>query len=147
MSGDNYTIQELGGAELARHYPDQGVLPDSNWYNAIVRLEPQVAGFVTWLRSFQYCSGFMAVLSASSEGLRIVVLADQFTLFIPWTETIVSSERGQAATIVHLKTAAVPSLTLLINVSDAAADDLFQKVVEPLPRREPARRLFWRAAD
>jgi hypothetical protein len=146
MSGDSYSIQELGGAELARHYPDQGLLPDSNWYNAIVRTEPQVKGFLSWLGSLKHCKNFLAVLSASADGLRILVIADEFTIFIPWSQATVSAKRGWPATIVSLRTAAVPELTLRLHLDDAAADDLFQKVVSALPCRGPPRRMFWWSA-
>src|SRR6202011_1507771 len=103
--------------------------------------------FLSWLRSFKHCNRFMAILSASADGLRILVSADEFAVFIPWTEATVSAERGWPATIVSLRTAAVPLLTLVFTLDDAAADDLFQGIVAPLPRREPPRRLAWWAAS
>ncbi len=148
MSGDYYSIQELGGAELARHYPDRGLIPDSNWYNAVLNVEPTGNGLRGWLRALSIgTQAFGAMLSANGEGLRVLVSLDQFAVFIPWAEAAVSAERGWPATVVRLEAAAVPSLALVFHLDDAAADDLLRGVVEPLPRRHPPRRLAgWVAA-
>jgi len=93
MSGERYSIQDLGGTELARHYPDRGLIADSNWYNAVLRAEPEAGGVVSWLRSLKHCKGFWAVLSANAEGLRVLVASDQFVVFNPWGEATVSAAR------------------------------------------------------
>ena len=144
MSGD-YCIQDLGGKELALHYPDQGLILNSDRYYCLVQTELKVEGVLSWLRSFEHCNSFRAMLSGSTEGLRIEVTADQFAIFIPWPEATVAAERGRPATIVRLNTEAVPSLTLIIHLDDEAADDLFRQVVPPLPRRDPPQKLFWLA--
>jgi hypothetical protein len=147
MSGENYSIQELGGAELARHYPDRGLLPDSNWYNSVIHTKPKVEGLLSWLRSFEHCNGFMGILSARADGLRILVSTDQFAIFVPWTAATVSAERGWPVTVVRLRTAAVASLTLEFHLDDDAADDLFKGIIPALPHRDPPRRLAWWLAD
>jgi hypothetical protein len=148
MSSDYYSIQEIGGAELAQHYPDRGLLSESNWHNAVLHIEPQSEGLVMWLRSISIKSnGFMAVMSANTNGLRILVSLYEFAIFIPWTEAIVSAERAWPATVVRVRTTAVPSLTLVIDLDDSAADDLFGHAVQPLPRRDPPRRLAWWLAE
>ena len=140
---ERYTIQELGGAELARHYPDKGPLLDSNWYNGIARTKTLETGFLGWLKSLKHACGFWAVLSADPDGFRMVVASDEFAIFIPWSEATVSALRDSPATVVCLRTAAVPSLELVISLDDVAADDLFQKVIVALPRRNPPLRLLW----
>ena len=143
MSDRHYRIQELGGAELALHYPDKGLLPDSGSYNSIVQTEPQVDGFLSWLRSFKHSNSFVGVLCARTDGLRIFIAVDDFAVFIPWAEATASAERGWLATTVRVKTSAVPSLTLVFNLDDDAADDLFRSAIPALPRRAPHRRLWW----
>jgi hypothetical protein len=32
MSGDYHSIQQAGGAELTEHYPDRGLISESNWF-------------------------------------------------------------------------------------------------------------------
>jgi hypothetical protein len=145
---DYDSIQEVGGADLARHYPDRGLIPDSNWYNAALKVETTIEGWRGWLKSLSLGNqAFLAVLSANTDGLRIRVSLYDFAIFIPWAEATVSAERGWAATVVRLKTAAVPSLALVFHVDDPAADDLLWDVVEPLPQRDPPRRLAWWAAE
>jgi hypothetical protein len=34
---DYYSFQEVGGAELSRHYPDRGLIPDSDYHKAILK--------------------------------------------------------------------------------------------------------------
>ena len=143
MSGDRYSIQDLGGAELARRYPDGGALPDATTYAGILQTDPEVRGVLSWLLSFKHCNSFRAVLSADAEGLRVLVPDDGFAAFIPWGDASVSAERGSPATVVHLKAAGLSSLTLVFNLDDDAADDLFRGVVPRLPRRHPPRRLAW----
>jgi hypothetical protein len=143
MSDGNYTIQDLGGNELARHYPDRGALPDADRYTSILQTDPEVNGFLGWLGSFKHCNSFWAVLSGNAEGLRVQVAADEFAIFIPWSEITASALRGSPATIVRLKTAALPSLDLVFHLDDEAADTLFQSVIPPLPRRDPPRRIAW----
>jgi hypothetical protein len=141
---DYASIQELGGSELARHYPDRGQIHDSNWYNAILVIETQTEGFLDWLRRLGTANNsFLAVLSADAEGLRIVVSLDHFAIYIPWEAARVSAERSQPATVVRLVTAAIPALTLVTHVDDDAADQLFRATMPPLARRDPPRRLFW----
>jgi hypothetical protein len=145
---DYHSIQELGGAALARHYPDRGLIPESNWYNAILKVETTAAGWRGWLEWLvRGNQAFGAVLSANAEGLRILVLLDHFTIFIPWSDAAVDAERGWPATVVRLRTAAVPSLDLVFHLDDAAADDLFREVVPPLPPRQPPRQLAWWLAE
>jgi hypothetical protein len=38
---DYYSIQEVGGAELARHYPDRGVIPDFEYHKAVLAPLPR----------------------------------------------------------------------------------------------------------
>jgi hypothetical protein len=143
MSGERYTIQELGGAELAAHYPDRGPPAETNSYNSVLQTDPKVEGILGWLASFRYCTSFAAVLSANAVGLRILVTMDDFAVFIPWEESEVSAERSWPATTVHLKTTALPKLTLVFTLDDEAADDLFRQVIPPLEQRDPPRALWW----
>jgi hypothetical protein len=144
----DHSIQEIGGAELARHYPDRGLIPDSNWYNAILHVERKAAGWVSWLHSLEVGSqAFGAVLSRNLDGVRVLISFWEFAIFIPWTEATVVAERSWAATLLRVKTAAVPSMVLVFNLDDAAADDLLRGVVEALPQRVPPRRLAWWLAE
>jgi hypothetical protein len=146
MSYDS--IQEMGGTDLVRHYPDRGLIPESNWYNAVLKGETKAGGWRDWLEALARGNqAFSAVVSANAEGLRVLVLLDRFAIFIPWSEASVSAERSWPATIVRVRTAAVPSLALVFHLDDGAADDLFREVVEPLPRRDPPRRLNWCSAQ
>jgi hypothetical protein len=138
-----YSIQDLGGVELAKHYPDRGLLPDSNWYSAILQTDPRTEGFLGWLASFKHCNNFWSVLSTSDDGLRVLVASDAFAIFVPWSEVTVSAQRSAPATVVRLTTAAMPSLDLVFHMDDAAADNLFRGVIPPLPRREPPRHMLW----
>jgi hypothetical protein len=138
------SFREAGGLELARHYPDRGQISDSHWYKALVQVEIEADGVGRWLRSLSvWNQSFSAVLSADADGFRILMTLEQYAATLPWSEATVFAERGEPATVVRLRTAAVPWLTLVIHLDDAAADDLFRDVVEPLPRRDPPRRLFW----
>ena len=139
---DYYSIQEVGGAELARHYPDRGVISDSNWYNAVLKVKTRVEGWWGWLRHLGNQT-YGAVLSANSEGLRVLVALDNFTAFLPWSELSVSGERTLPATIIRLSPAAVPSLTLVCHLDDEAADDLLRHTGVQLHPRIPPRRLGW----
>ena len=141
MGGERYSIQDLGGDELARHYPDRGPLAESNWYNAVVQTAPRVDGFGSWLRGLRHVNSFLAVLSANTEGLRLVVPADEFATFIPWAEAAVAAERGRPATAVRVQPSATPALALELHLDDDAADDLFRAVLPALPRRDPPRTL------
>jgi hypothetical protein len=140
--GDFYTIREVGGSELERHYPDRGLIGNSNWYNAILIVDRKAGSFLGWLVA-PGPQSFGVVLSANAEGLRVLVSREQFAIFIPWSQAAVSAMRSLPATVVNLQTAAVPSLGLKLHLDDAAADDLFRDVVPPLPQRDPAGRLFW----
>ncbi len=143
MSTDYFDLREIGGAELLEHYPDRGLIPDSSWYNAILKIETDANGLLGKLRSFEIATqGFMAVLSANADGLRILVSLEQLAIFIPWPDMAVSAERSIPATVVRLRAAALPSATLVFHLDDTAADDLFQGILTPLPQREPPRRLF-----
>jgi hypothetical protein len=144
---DNYTIQDLGGASVAKAYPDRGLIPESSYFNSIVKTQPQVKGFWSWLGSIKHCNSFLAVLSANDEGLRIVVSLDDFRIFIPWSEISISGERGWPATIVQLRTTAVPSLAIVLNLDDNAADELFRHPGLVLPRRDPPRGHAWWILD
>jgi hypothetical protein len=143
MSGERYWIQELGGSELAAHYPDRGPPADSNSYNSALQTDPKVEGILSWLASFRHCNGFAAVLSANGVGLRVLVSRDDFAIFIPWKEAELSGERSWPATTIRLTTAAMPKLTLVFTLDDEAADALFRTVIPPLEQREPPQRLWW----
>ena len=144
MSGDYHSIQEIGGAELARHYPDRGQIHDSEWYNAILKVETMTTGLRGWLTRLSIGNqAFGAVLSADTDGLRILVALDKFAVFIPWREATVFAARAWPATVVRVSTACVPTLDLLFHLDDAAADRLFCGTVPPLPQRSPPRRLAW----
>ena len=138
---DYYRIQDVGGAELTRHYPDQGVIADSDWHRAI--LVARKGARVGWRRLFAKYERFLAVLSADKHGLRVFVALDKFAVFIPWPEITVSAERTTPGTIVRLQTSAVPLLDLEFHLDDAAADDLFKSVMAPLPKRDPPGRIYW----
>jgi hypothetical protein len=144
MSDNRYSIQEVVGPELARHYPDSGFLVDSNLYNSILEVEWKRK---SWWRRLAFLARdsqtFWALVSSSSKGLRITVSLDQFKIFIPWSQASVSAQRTPAATAVTLRTDAIPELTLILRMDDVAADDLLRGVIEPLPRRDPPRRLAW----
>jgi hypothetical protein len=143
-----YSIQEIGGTELARHYPDRGLIADSNWYNAILHVERKTEGWVDWLRNLGVGSqAFGAVLSRNLDGLRVLISFWDFAVFIPWAEATVFAKRGSPATLLRVTTAAVPSLVLEFNLDDAAADDLLRGAVEPLSVRAPPRRLAWWIAE
>ena len=148
MIGDTYSLAEIGGADLARPYPDRGLIASSPYHNAILRFEPKVNGILSRLHGFAVSThGFIAVLSADHEGLRILVNLEQFAVYIPWSEATISAERGMPATVVRLTTAAMPSLALVFDLDDVAADELFRDVVPPLPSRDPPRELAWSLAQ
>lgn len=139
---DSYSLREIGGLELSQHYPDRGLIPDSEWYNAVLHLETEADGFLGRLRSFAISTHpFGAVLSANADGLRIVVSLEQLVIFIPWSEATVSAERSLPATRVSLRTKAAPALTLVFHLDDQAADELLVGIVPALPQRDPPRRL------
>jgi hypothetical protein len=143
---DYYSIQEVGGAELASHYPDQGIISDSNWYNAVLKVKTNVEGWRGWLiRLHLGNQAFGAVLSANSEGVRVFIALDKFTAFLPWSELSVSAERTSLATIIRLSPAAVPSLTLVCHLDDEAANDLLRHTGVQLHPRIPPRRPGWEA--
>jgi hypothetical protein len=137
---DAYSIQEVGGTELARHYPDRGILFDSDYHQAVLTAGQQAVG---WRKLFARRERFLAVLSANREGLRVFVAFDRFAVFIPWSEIAVSAERSSPGTNVHVRTAALPSLAVDFHLDDFAADTLFKDVMPPLPQREPPGRLYW----
>jgi hypothetical protein len=140
---DSYSLCEIGGSELARHYTDRGPIPDSHWYDAILAVETDADGLWGKLNRLSAATHrFGAVLSGNSEGLRIVVSSEQFAAFVPWSEAEVSAERGVPATVVRLRASAVGSACLVLHVDDAAADDLLRAVLGPLPRRDPPGRLL-----
>jgi hypothetical protein len=146
--GDYYSLREIGGADLAKHYPDKGLLASSNWHNAVLHVEPKETSVLSALSNLSIQShGFLAVLSANTEGLRVVVALEQFVTFIPWSQATVSAERKLPATVICVETAAVPSLLLFFDLDDAAADDLLRGVIPPLPVRNPPRRLAWWLAE
>jgi hypothetical protein len=137
---DSYSIQEVGGAELARHYPDRGVISQSDYHRAFLTAGKRASG---WRRLFAKNERFMAVLSADKDGLRVFIALDNFAVFIPWSEITLSAERSTPGTVVRLQTAAVPSLDLEFHLDDAAADILFSGVMAPLPKRDPPGRIYW----
>jgi hypothetical protein len=137
---DSYSIQQVGGTELARHYPDRGVIPDSDYYRAFLAASETASG---WRRLFAKSERFIAVLSANKEGLRMFVSLDNFAVFIPWSEIVVSGERSTPATTVRIHTAKVPNVNLEFLLDDAAADNLFSGVMAPLPKRDPPGRIYW----
>jgi hypothetical protein len=135
------SIRAVGGAELERHYPDRGLIGESNWYNALLIIDKKAENFLGRLIA-PGPQSFGAVLSANAEGLRVLVSAERYAIFIPWSEAVVIAERGLPATVVHLHTAKAPSVNLALHLDDAAADDLLRGVVAPLAQRHPAGRLF-----
>jgi hypothetical protein len=137
---DYFSIQEIGGTELAQHYPDRGLIPDSNWYKAILTVKKDAGGF--W-GIFRNVESFIAVLSANTDGLRIFVSLDKPAIFIPWSDVSVAAERSRPATAVRLRTAAVPFINLEFHLDDTAADALFRGIIEPLPQRDPPGSLLW----
>ena len=137
---DYYSIQEVGGAELARHYPDRGVLAHSDYHKAILTAGLRAGGWRRWFAKHEH---FLAVLSADKDGLRLFVAMDNFAVFIPWCEITVSAERSTPATVIRLRTSAMPSLDLEFHLDDAAADTLFEGVMAPLPNRDPPGRIYW----
>jgi hypothetical protein len=137
---DSYSIQEIGGSDLARHYPDRGVIPDSEYHRTVLTASEVARG---WRRLFAKSERFVAVLSADEHGLRVRVSRDNFAVFIPWSEINVSAERSLPATVVRVQTAAVPAVNLEFHLDDAAADTLFSGIMAPLPRRSPPGRLYW----
>jgi hypothetical protein len=137
---DYYSIQEVGGAELARHYPDRGVISDSDYHKAVLTAGEQARG---WRRLFAKSERFIAVLSANKDGLRVFVSLDNYAIFIPWSEVTVSGERATPGTVVRLHTTAAPSVDLEFHLDDEAVDTLFANVLPPLPRRFPPGRLYW----
>ena len=137
---DSYSIQEVGGAELARHYPDRGVISQSEWHRAFLTAGKRASG---WRRLFAKYERFSAVLSADKDGLRLFVALDNFAVFIPWSEITLSAQRSTPGTVVRLQTAAVTSLDLEFHLDDAAADILFSGVMALLPKRDPPGRIYW----
>jgi hypothetical protein len=137
---DYYCIQDVGGAELAQHYPDRGVISNSEYHRAVLIAGQQASG---WRRLFAKFERFIAVLSANDVGLRMVVSLNNFRVFVPWSELTASGERATPGTVVRLKTSAVPSMYLNFHLDDEAADTIFAGVVAPLPRRVPPGRLYW----
>jgi len=137
---DYYNIQEVGGTELAQHYPDRGLIANASFHRAILTVGEKSTGFWRFLRKVEK---FMAVLSANADGLRVFVSLDNFAIFIPWSEITVSAERSAPGTLVRLQTTAVSKVSLEFHLDDAAADALFAGVMPPLPQRDPPGRLFW----
>jgi hypothetical protein len=137
---DYYSIQEVGGAELTWHYRDRGPIADSDYHRAM--LVARKGAREGWRRLFAKRERFLAVLSANNHGLRVFVALDKFAVFIPWSQVTVSAERSTPGTIVRLQTAAVPLLDLTFHLDDAAADDLFESVMAPLPKRDPPGRIY-----
>jgi hypothetical protein len=137
---DYYTIQDVGGADLARHYPDRGVISDSDYHRAVLVAGQEASG---WRRLFAKSERFIAVLSANKDGLRIFVSLNNFAAFVPWSELTASGERATPGTVVRLKTSAVPCMYLIFHLNDEAADSIFAGVVAPLPQRLPPGRLYW----
>jgi hypothetical protein len=143
MSGDYYSLREIGVSQLAQHYPDQGLIANANWYDAILSIETDAVGMSGAVRSLAIPTHrFGVVLSANAAGLRIFSPLDRFAVFIPWAEATVTAERGVRATVVRVRASAVPSLALVFHLDDSAADDLFRAVIAPLPRRNPPHGLF-----
>ncbi|HEV3143014.1 MAG TPA: hypothetical protein VGZ47_03925 [Gemmataceae bacterium] len=137
---DSYSIQQVGGAELAQHYPDRGVTPHSDSHKAFLTAGKRAGG---WRQLFAKRERFLAVLSADNDGLRLLVNLDKFAVFIPWSEITASGERSTPGTVVRLQTAAVPALELEFHLDDAAADGLFEGHMTPLPKRDPPGRIYW----
>lgn len=137
---DSYSIQDVGGDELARHYPDRGVIADSEYHKAVLTAGSRAQG---WRRLFARSERFIAVLSANKDGLRVVVSLNNFAVFLPWSEVTVAGERATPGTIVRLQTVAAPCLDLELHLDDEAVDTLFARVLAPLPRRFPPGRLYW----
>jgi hypothetical protein len=141
---DYYSIQEVGGAELSSHYPDRGIIADSNWYNAGLTVKTNVEGWRGWLIRLRLgYQAFGAILSANGEGIRVFIALDKFSAFLPWSKLSVSAERTLLATIIRLTPAAVPSLTLVCHLADEAANDLLRHTDVQLHPRIPPRRLAW----
>jgi hypothetical protein len=138
--GDSYSILEVGGTELARNYPDRGVICQSEWHRAFLTAGNRARG---WRRLFVKRERFSAELSADKDGLRVFVALDNFVVFIPWSEITLSAERSTPGTVVRLQAAAVPSLDLEFHLDDAAADILFSGVMAPLPKRDSPGRIYW----
>src|SRR4051794_3595001 len=118
---DSYSIEEVGGDELTRHYPDRGVISHADYHRAVLTAGKRAGG---WGRLFAKSERFLAVLSADEDGLRVFVALDKFAVFIPWSELTVSAERATPGTVVRLQTAAVPGLDLELHLDDEAADAL-----------------------
>jgi hypothetical protein len=137
---DYYSIQEVGGTELAKHYPDRGLISESPWYKAILIAGTKAGGWRRWFRKLER---FIATVSGNKEGLRVFVPLDQYAVFIPWSEITMTAERSSPATAVHVQTAAVPTVELTFHIDDEAADALFLPIMKPLPTRYPPRRLHW----
>src|SRR5205814_8491961 len=56
----------------------------------------------------------------------------------------VAAKRSTPATVMRLRTAAVPSVSLEMHLDDKAADELLLRgAMTPLPRRDPPCRLSW----
>jgi hypothetical protein len=70
---DRYSVQEVGGAEMAQHFPDRGVIVDSEYHRAFLTAGKQASG---WRRLFNKSERFIAVLSANNDGLRVLVSLD-----------------------------------------------------------------------
>src|SRR5262245_21132132 len=96
---DYYSIQEVGGTKLAEHYPDRGVIADAPQHKAILNAGQKASG---WRRLFAKSERFIAVLSASKEGLRLFVSLESFAVFIPWSQAVVSGERSMPGTTIRL---------------------------------------------
>jgi hypothetical protein len=137
---DYYSVQQVGGAELAQRFPDRGVISDSEYHKALLTAAKKATG---WRRLFNKSERFIAVLSANKVGLRVLVSRDNFAIFIPWSEMAVSAERSSPGTIVRLQSAAVSAVNLEFHLDDTAADGIFYGIIPPLPRRDPPGCLYW----
>jgi hypothetical protein len=137
---DYYSIQDVGGTKLARHYPDRELQANPDYHRALLIARQRAEG---WRRWFAKSEKFLALLSRDKDGLRLLVSLNKFATCIPWSEMAVLGERCTPATRVRLQTAAVPSLDLEFYLDDAAADTLFQGVMAPLPYRDPPGRIYW----
>lgn len=137
---DYYSIQEVGGADLAGIYPDPGPVDGADCHKAVLTAGTVASG---WRRIFRKAERFLAILSADNSGLRVLVALDHFAAFIPWSEMNMTSERSLPGTIVRLRFARVAHIVFEFHLDDVAADALFAGYMPQLPQRDPPGRLYW----
>jgi hypothetical protein len=136
---DYYSIQQVGGTELAERYPDRGLIADAKWHKAALTAGTKASG---WRRLFRKSERFLAVLSANTHGLSVLVCmqADarggSVALGTPCRYFNVNPPRGRTSTLPPVSRQGDP-----LGIS-AAASMLSAWTIE-FRRQHPGPAAFW----